>query len=111
METRCIPCRSQHDYGAPSASNYVENGELSATATRALDDVLRRVDDAIAASPALSASSAARAEPAMPRGPRARAQTGWFVSCPNAKVQESLEAIRKVIGVIVLPDADAKEAK
>ena len=42
---------------------------------------------------------------------RARAQTGWFVSCPNAKVQESLEAIRKVIGVIVLPDADAKEAK
>ena len=62
-------------------------------------------------SPALSASSAARAEPAMPRGPRARAQTGWFVSCPNAKVQESLEAIRKVIGVIVLPDADAKEAK
>ena len=48
METRCIPCRSQHDYGAPSAPNYVENGELSATATRALDDVLRRVDDAIA---------------------------------------------------------------
>ena len=28
----------------------------------------------------------------------------------NAKVQESLEAIRKVIGVIVLPDADAKGA-
>ena len=48
METRCIPCQSQHDYGAPSAPNYVENGELSATATRALDDVLRRVDDAIA---------------------------------------------------------------
>ena len=48
METRCIPCQSQHDYGAPSAPNYVENGELSATATRTLDDVLRRVDDAIA---------------------------------------------------------------
>ena len=48
METRCIPCQTQHDYGAPSAPNYVENGELSATATRALDDVLRRVDDAIA---------------------------------------------------------------
>ena len=48
METRCIPCQTQHDYGAPGAPSYVENGELSATATRALDDVLRRVDDAIA---------------------------------------------------------------
>ncbi|CAH0370429.1 unnamed protein product, partial [Pelagomonas calceolata] len=48
METRCIPCQTQLDYGVPSAPNYVENGELSATATRALDDVLRRVDDAIA---------------------------------------------------------------
>ena len=48
METRCIPCQTQHDWGAPGAPSYVENGELSATATRALDDVLRRVDDAIA---------------------------------------------------------------
>ena len=48
METRCIPCQTQHDWGAPGAPSYVENGELSAIATRALDDVTRRVDDAIA---------------------------------------------------------------